>query len=111
MQLTTRELPRVTIVAIAGRVDHDTSGQLAQALNELLRARKHNIVVDLSDTDYISSGGLKALLLAHKETQSKHQGDVRLAAPTVPVRETLKVVGFDRIFKIYPDLVEAVGSF
>jgi anti-sigma B factor antagonist len=111
VQISTKKLVRVTIVSVKGRVDHDTSQQLAQTLSELLRSRQFNLVVDLSGVEYISSAGLRALLAAHKETQAKHHGDVRLAAPSLLVRESLDVVGFDKIFKIYADLVEAVGSF
>ncbi len=111
MQIKTRELSRVTIVEVTGRVDHQTSPELNRVLDELLHARKYNLIIDMSGIDYIGSAGLRALLSAHKETHGKSRGDVRLAAPSALVSETLKVVGFDKVFKIYPELVEAVGSF
>src|ERR687888_310530 len=111
MEIHTKELTRVTIVELKGRVDHEASADLKRALSELFNLRKYNIVVDLSGVDYINSSGLRALLVAHKETHGKHHGDVRLAAPTTQVSDTLKLVGFDKVFKIYPNLVDAVGSF
>ena len=109
MDISTKELARVTIIEVRGRVDHQTHPDLAQVVDQLVRARKYNIVIDLHEVDYISSAGLTTLMSARKQTQGK--GDVRLVAPSALVGETLKLVGFDHIFKIYPDLVEAVGSF
>ena len=111
MEIKTKELARVTIVELHGRVDHQSAPQVAQVVNELLRAHKYNLVVDLSGVSYLASAGLRVLLTAHKETQGKQRGDVRLAAPSELIVETLKLVGFTKIFKIYPTLVEAVGSF
>ncbi|MBI1802163.1 MAG: STAS domain-containing protein [Chloroflexi bacterium] len=111
MEISTKELARVNVVEVKGRVDHDSAPDLHKTLDELVQARRYNIVVDLSGVDYMSSGGLKALLSAHKNTQGRQRGDVRLVGPSALVAETLKLVGFDRIFKIYPQLVDAVGSF
>ncbi len=111
MEIKTKELARVTIVELHGRVDHQTAPAMAKVVNELLRAHKYNLIVDLSDVGYLASAGLRILFTAHKETQGKQRGDVRLVVPSELIMETLKLVGFTKVFKIYPNLVEAVGSF
>ena len=111
MHINTKQLARTTVVEVTGRVDHSTASDLARTLAELIGRQQRNLVVDLSGVDYVSSAGLKALLTAHKETTNKHNGDVRLAGLQPQVSETIRTVGFDKIFRIYPTPVEAVGSF
>ena len=111
MEIKTKELARVTIVELHGRVDHQTAPEVAKVVNELLQAHKYNLVIDLSDVRYLSSAGLSVLFTAHKETRGKQRGDTRLVVPAELIMETLTLVGFTKIFKIYPNLVEAVGSF
>jgi anti-sigma B factor antagonist len=38
-------------------------------------------------------------------------GDVRLARLPANLKEVFKLTGFDGFFKIYDELVDAVGSF
>lgn len=111
MEISTRELKRVTVVDIGGRIDHETSPQLEKALDKLIEDDKYNIVVDMEDVEYISSRGLRALLAARKAARRWNRGDVRLASPQEYIRETFDLVGFTQLFDIYDDLVDAVGSF
>ena len=60
---------------------------------------------------YISSAGLRVLLAARKAVKRWNRGDLRLAHIQPYVRDTLDLVGFTRIFEIYDDVVDAVGSF
>lgn len=111
MEVSTREMKRVTVVDVSGRVDHETAPKLETTLDELIDAGSYNIVVDLKDVEYMSSRGLRALLAARKAARRWGRGDVVLANPQEYIRETLDLVGFTQLFDIYDDLVEAVGSF
>ncbi len=111
MEISTREMKRVAVVEVSGRVDHETSPELEETLDNLIEDGKYNIVVNLRDVDYISSRGLRALLAARKEVRRWNRGDLRLANPQEYIRETFDLVGFTQLFDIYDDLVDAVGSF
>jgi anti-sigma B factor antagonist len=67
-------------------------------------------VVDLQDVEYMSSAGLRELVSALKQVNKK-EGDLRLANPSARVMEVLELAGLDSIFKIFPTLSEAIGSF
>lgn len=111
MQIETKEMKRVTVVDVDGRIDHETSPDLENTLEKLIDEGNYNIVVDLEDVEYISSRGLRALLAARKSVRRWNRGDVRLANPQDYIRETFDLVGFTQLFEMYDDLVAAVGSF
>jgi anti-sigma B factor antagonist len=111
MEITTRELKRVHLVSVTGRIDHETAPKLEQVLNELIDVGQYRIILDMSGVDYISSAGLRVLVGARKAVRRWNRGDLRLAGLQSLVRETFELVGFTRIFEIFDDTVEAVGSF
>ena len=60
--VTTKELKRVDLVQVTGRVDSATAPQLEQALQKTIDAGRYNIVVDLAEAEYMSSAALRALI-------------------------------------------------
>ena len=70
MDISHKQLERVDVLKVAGRVDHQTAPDLEKALREVINQGRHNIVVDLSDVSYISSAGLKALQSTAKSARS-----------------------------------------
>jgi anti-sigma B factor antagonist len=102
---------RVDLVATSGRIDAMTASVLEQYLKDCLHEEHYRIIVDLAGTEYISSAGLKVLVATLKEAK-RHRGDVRLANMTRNLKDTFSLVGLvPELFKVYDDVVEAVGSF
>src|SRR6185503_17263497 len=69
--METRVLPRPgwTLVAIAGRLDMISAGPLEQELETLIGAGTRRLAIDMSGLDYLSSAGLRALLVAGRRLQ------------------------------------------
>jgi anti-anti-sigma factor len=111
MQVTHKQLSRVDLVAVNGRVDANTAPQLQDTLHSIFDERRFRLVLDLSEMSYMSSAGLKVLLAALKEAKRWNRGDLRLASLQPQVHDTLNLVGLLQLFKVYSDTVEAVGSF
>ena len=111
MEITTKELKRVILVAPVGRIDHQSAPELQKTLDDLINQGQFKLVLDLSGVNYISSAGLRVLLAARKAVKRWNRGDLRLTHIQPYVRDTLDLVGFTRIFEIYDDVVDAVGSF
>ncbi|MBM3135104.1 MAG: STAS domain-containing protein [Chloroflexi bacterium] len=111
MQITHKQLSRVDLVAVNGRVDASTAPQLQDVLRSIFDERRFRVVLDLSEMSYMSSAGLKVLLAALKEAKRWNRGDLRLATLQPQVQDTLNLVGLLQLFRIYPNTVEAVGSF
>jgi anti-anti-sigma factor len=110
MNLETRELKHVTVVKVSGRVDSATAPELEKSVQSLLDSERTRIVLDLQDTDYMSSAGLRVLVAMHKAAK-KSGGGLCLAQPSARVQEVLDLAGLTPVFEVHSDLVEAVGSF
>lgn len=74
-----------------------------QSFRDQVRAaltdEQKNIEIDLSQTMFVDSCGLGALISLHK-TVCTRQGQVRLLHPTPPVRQILELTRMHRIFEI-----------
>ena len=110
MELDRKSFKKVDVVKVVGRVDNYNCHDLDKVLNQVLDDRRYNIVIDLEDVDFLSSGGLRALVAAYKECK-KHGGDIRVSSPSERVTYTLELAGHDIIYPIFEDQVSAVGSF
>lgn len=110
MEISITPMRRVDLLAVSGRVDSSTSTELDEVLQNRLDEGRANLVLDLSDVDYMSSSGLRSLVSALRASKKKG-GDVRIAAPSERVREVLGLAGLDSLFESYDDVTAAVGSF
>ena len=82
MELTCRTIGAVRVVAVAGRIDHSHAAAFQQALAPHLgecSAEGSAPVLDFSAVDYVSSIGLRALMLAAKQVRAQG-GSVAMAA-------------------------------
>jgi len=111
VKITTREYKRVDLIAVEGRVDSSTAPQLEKALQKIIDAGRYRIVVDLSEADFMSSAGLRALLSALKQVRRFNRGDLRLAGMSSKVKKAFELAGLVVIFEMYDNSVDAVGSF
>ncbi len=86
------------ILAVEGRVDTNTSQELQDAI---LRAfqKSNNLELDFTELDYISSAGLRALLLGHKTAASKG-GSMVIKNANEDVMEIFEDTGFSDVFDI-----------
>jgi len=111
MDIFSKQLKRVDLVEISGRIDSSVASQLEDAFKAITAAGRYRIVVDMNKLEYISSRGLRALIATLKETRRWNRGDVRLCNIPPRIQEVLKLAGFTPLFKIFDNTVDAVGSF
>ena len=98
MNLNTTRTEDIITIEIEGRVDTNTSPVLQ---NEILLSfqKVSKVVLDFEKTVYISSAGLRALLIGEKTAQSK-QGTMVLKHVPEVVMNVLEMSGFAKILKI-----------
>jgi anti-sigma B factor antagonist len=110
MEITSNQHGEVTVVGLAGRFDAQSAGEAEAAFNQALEEGSHNLVVDMSGVEYISSAGLRVLLSTAKKL-SASGGKLVLAGLKPYVQEVFEVAGFTAIFQIYPDLDAGLKAF
>jgi anti-anti-sigma factor len=111
-RVSSKQLKRVDLVPLQGRVDSSTAPQFEQAMQKIIDAGRYRIVVNLAETEYMSSAAFRVLISALKQVKrGTRRGDVRISAVPPKLMETFKLGGFDELFSFYDDDVSAVGSF
>lgn len=112
MDLSPQQAARAIVLHPQGRIDHTHADDFAQALAPYLagcNAAGPALVVDLSRVQYISSIGLRVLMVAIK--QVKPQGGRLVLAGLAPlVLEVFKISRFDLLFQIFPDSAAALAA-
>lgn len=94
------------LLALTGSIDSLTAEQLTQSLNTQLTETTPRMILDMSQVGYVSSAGLRSLLIAVKRARSLG-GDVRLAAVNAPVLGVLSMSGFTSILKTFDSVADA----
>ena len=110
MQFSSSQLADVTVAAPIGPIDHAGAPALELALAPLLARSgtdKGAIVLDFSGVDYISSVGLRVLMIASKQMR-QHGARIVLAAPQPVVAEILGISRFDHVLEIAPSVRRAL---
>ena len=111
MQIATRQLADTVLVAVVGRVDHRSAGQLEQALAETLAPKGGSqaaVVLDFSGVEYISSVGLRVLMVAAKQMRAQ-AATFAIAALQPVVAEIFAISRFDRVLVVHADVPAALA--
>lgn len=98
----------VAILRPVGRLDTATSPELERTVLERLDAGCKRIVFDLADMEYVSSAGLRVILLAGKRLRAG-QGRLVLSGMRETVRDVFEMSGFLTLFSVTPNLDEALA--
>jgi anti-anti-sigma factor len=110
MKVTTRESYGITVVDIEGRLDSNTSGYGYDELVRIAKSDNKQVLVNLEKLEFITSAGLRVLLVAAKLLQSSG-GKFKLCSANEPVKRVLETCGFNSLIQLYPTESEAVKSF
>ncbi len=93
----------------AGRLDSATSGDLESLLVERLENGCTVVVLDFSDLDYISSAGLRVVLMVGKRLRAAG-GRLTLASLRESVRDLFEMSGFLSLFPVLATVEEAMAA-
>lgn len=112
MELVEQMHGNVKVATVSGRIDQTTAAAFQDLLAPLLvpvKAGAVPLLLDFSGVDYISSVGLRVLMLAAKQVKTQ-QGKIAIAALTPVVAEVFQISRFHLVFPVHPDVATAVTS-
>lgn len=112
MDLSPRRLGDVIVLGPVGRVDHLNADDFRAAVEPhlaLCAAGGVSLLFDLSALEYISSSGLRVLMVAAKQSKPRG-GRIAVAAPHPVVAEVLEISRFNLVFPVHATVADAVQA-
>ena len=112
MEIEARTFANVTVLAPRGRIDHQSADGFSEALApHLARCEGDSckLVLDLSAVDYMSSVGLRALMVAAKQGRAQG-GTLVVSGLGETLREIFQISRFDRVFTVFEGARDAVAE-
>ncbi len=110
MEIHTETEGTALIISVSGRVDSSNAREFEHALKSILESEQTTVITDLQELTYISSAGLRVLLLIAKQVW-KNEGKFALCALAEPIREVFEISGFDKIVQINGSRQDAMEAF
>ncbi|WMS42980.1 STAS domain-containing protein [Acuticoccus sp. MNP-M23] len=109
LTLKTETVDGVAVFIPAGRIDSQTSKTFEEAVLAAIAAGSTRMVFDFADLAYISSAGLRVVLLAGKRVRTAG-GKLVLANLQPAIREVFEISGFLNLFTVTDDRAAAVAA-
>jgi anti-anti-sigma factor len=108
MQIGEETQAGALVIAPVGRVDSVSSGELEKVVLSRIDAGARRLVLDLAGVEYISSAGLRVLLIAAKRLKEPPAALV-LCGIGPGVRTVLELAGFLPLFAVEPGREQALA--
>ncbi len=100
MELTTERREDVLFVEVTGRIDGSTAVAFEEAVRDATAETDRAVIVDFRDLAFISSAGLRVVLITAKSAKARGAG-LALCGLSEPIREVFSISGFDKIVPIH----------
>ena len=88
----------ISVIAPRGRVTVVTARRLKDLIAELVAGGSARLVIDMSETTFLDSSGLGALIAGLK-TARQAGGDLRIARPSEAVQMVLEMTNIDKVLQ------------
>jgi len=107
LKITLKEMNDIVIIGLDGTLDTNTSPEAEVEINKSLEKGAIKMAIDLENTRYVSSAGLRIFLATAKKMMSR-SGKVILCHPNEIVKDILHVSGFNTIIDVKPTVDQAL---
>ena len=111
MQVRSEMTNGIVIIAPDSALEIDVGNSDAfkdQALQEI--AGNPRVILDASPISFFDSAGM-GILLSLKKKARENGGDLFLVGLRPAIHEIFQMIGFDAVFKIFPDIPAAIQDF
>ncbi|MBC8160054.1 MAG: anti-sigma factor antagonist [Roseiflexaceae bacterium] len=105
-----RPVEGVSLFSLSGRLDAVASQQALERPRAAIAGGIRRVLLDLSEVSFMSSSGLRALLLLRKDLLA-HGGELRLCGLREHVQEVFALTGFTQVFAIHLSREDALAAF
>ncbi len=111
MKIELEQRGKYLLIKANGRLDATWAGYFSDTLLDQIRKGQHDLVIDAAEIVFLSSAGIRALMIVFKEL-SRVQGRFTVSQPADFVELTLRTAGFESwLSRNYPeDMPTADGA-
>jgi anti-sigma B factor antagonist/stage II sporulation protein AA (anti-sigma F factor antagonist) len=111
MEFSAQQIADITLIRVVGRIDHKTVKDFETALTPYLDeshpAADTKIILDLAGLEFLTSAGLRMLMIAAKTCAGQSRA-IGVAALQPIVQEIFTISRFDLVLKVFPTVHAAV---
>ena len=100
MEIAQEKRGAVDLLTLRGKLDAGTANVLEAKLMAVIAAGGMHLILSCSALDYVSSAGLRVLLMAAKKLKAGN-GRILLSSLQPHIREVFDIAGFSTIFPIH----------
>lgn len=108
MEITTRETDSIPVATVTGDIDGKTAPQAQTQLLALI-AKNPVLVLDMTGVGYMSSAGLRVMLLLYRQATARN-GRIVLVGLSEEIKDTMSMTGFLGFFTLAGSIDEGVQS-
>lgn len=106
----------ITIFHLRGWLDAQSEGEFVKWASEAHEKGARYLLLDLSELDTLTSGGMRAIQQVYKMYSSAQEDDpeyahLKMASAPPPVYHALKITGFLKSIPMYESVQSAIDSF
>ena len=109
MDLNQKDVGSVLLATASGRIDLSNADDFTTALAAALGSSKDALILDLSKVDYISSAGLRSLMITLKASKADNKG-FGVAALQPMLAEIFAIARLNQVIPIFATMREAVAK-
>ena len=110
MTIALETAANVQIVALQGQINSTNAATTEAEILALVTPEQKNLLLDFSALDYISSAGLRLVLVVAKRLK-QDGGKLVLCGMQTHIREVFDISGFLAILNVVETRAEALASF
>ena len=109
MEIISEKIDGIGVLRLSGRMDATNAEEFADAGKKLVAEGVARIIADFTDLEYISSAGLRSILLLAKVAHVK-KVTIAFSGMQAMVADIFKLSGFLSILVTYPDFDAALAA-
>ena len=109
MKVRTVTVDGALIVAVRGRIDGSNAGDFERAVHAVTNCHEGPVILDYEHVDYMSSAGLRALLMIAKRVVGR-EASFAVCTSSEPIVDILRISGFDQVIDTFASREDALAA-
>ena len=109
VELQADQIEGILVISVAGRIDGLNAQEFHDNLDREISGSDNPVVLDLEKLSYISSAGLRSILLIAKTLQGRNTRFILCSLPD-PIKEIFEIAGFDKIINVLESRSDAIAA-